>query len=99
MAFPKPKLSEFELTTAVPSAVPWEGDGVLHGCNQTTEFLEQKERLTLHAELSVKNEKSGQHGLNELNYCLETRPTALSSIHIRTFSLCTREEICNSKDV
>lgn len=39
---------------------------VLHGCNQTIECLEQKERLTLHAELSVRNEKSGQHGLNEL---------------------------------
>lgn len=36
-AFPKPKLSWFELTTAVPSAVPWEGDVVLHGCNKTTE--------------------------------------------------------------
>lgn len=34
-AFPKPKLSGFELTTAVPSAVPWEGDVVLHGCNKT----------------------------------------------------------------
>lgn len=89
MGFPKPKLSGFELTTAVPSAVPWEGDVALYGCNQTTECLEQKEGLTLHAELSVKNEKSGQHGLNELYYCLETRPTALSSIHIRTFSLCT----------
>lgn len=64
--FLKPKLSGFELKTAVPSAVPWEEDVVLHGCNQTTECLEQKERLTFHAELSVKNEKSGQHGLNEL---------------------------------
>lgn len=41
----------------------------------------------------------GSMDLMDLYYCLETRPTALSSIHTRTSSLCTREEVCNSKGV
>lgn len=77
--FPKPKLSGSELTTVLPSAVPWERDVVLHGYNQTTLCLEQKERLTLYAELSVQKEKSGQHGLPGFrsNYTIAYKNTPL----------------------